>query len=159
LFTILSLNPNGCSGEALLYELYGDGGSMSTLKATISRARGVLGIEAGPYRLDVPLYVDVVHLEELLRVGHLREALQLYKGPLLPESEAPGVRRARERIDEAVRQAVLHAGEADLALRLARKFPDDLELWEKARELTPKDDPAYPLIRARIHRIRGEWGL
>jgi hypothetical protein len=153
------MRPEGYSGEALLYELYGEEGSRSTLKATVSRARRILKLQSGPYRLEGDLYADVVHLDELLRIGHLREALELYKGPLLPESEAPGVRRARERIDEAIRQAVLHSGEADLALRLARKFPDDLELWEKARELTPKDDPAYPLIRARIHRIRGEWGL
>jgi len=100
-----------------------------------------------------------VDLEACLAAGDTRQALELYKGPLLPESEAPGVIRARERIDEAVRQAVIHAGEADLAVRLARKFPEDLELWEAAKELTPKDDPAYPLIRARVRRIRGEWGL
>ena len=156
---LLALTDRGYRAEELLLEIYGDDGKMGSLKALLSRMRTVLPLLSRPYRLDSSVTCDVVHLEELLRVGHLREALELYKGPLLPESEAPGVRRARERIDEAIRQAVLHAGEADLALRLARKFPDDLELWEKARELTPKDDPAYPLIRARIHRIRGEWGL
>jgi len=157
--TLLALTDNGYRAEELLLEIYGDEGKMGSLKALLSRMRSVVPLLSRPYRLDPSVTCDIVHLEELLRVGHLREALELYKGPLLPESEAPGVRRARERIDEAIRQAVLHAGEADLALRLARKFPDDLELWEKARELTPKDDPAYPLIRARIHRIRGEWGL
>ena len=159
LLAILAMSVDGLSGEALLLEMYGERGRLSTLKATVSRARRIVAIESMPYRLSEAMYVDVVHLDDLLAAGRIREALELYKGPLLPESEAPGIRRARERIDEAVRQAVLHAGEADLALRLARKFPDDLELWEKAKELTAKDDPAYPLIRARIRRIRGEWGL
>lgn len=132
---------------------------MGSLKALLSRVRRTIPIQARPYRLESTVASDVAEVDDLLTSGHVREALELYKGPLLPESEAPGIRRARERIDEAVRQAVLHAGEADLALRLARKFPDDLELWEKAKELTAKDDPAYPLIRARVRRIRGEWGL
>jgi len=159
LFSILVMHPDGLNGEALLYELYGESGQMSTLKATVSRARQIIEIDSVPYRLAVDLYVDAVDLEACLAAGDTRQALELYKGPLLPESEAPGVIRARERIDEAVRQAVIHAGEADLAVRLARKFPEDLELWEAAKELTPKDDPAYPLIRARVRRIRGEWGL
>jgi hypothetical protein len=67
--------------------------------------------------------------------------------------------RERERIDEALRQAVLLSNDPELTLRLARKFDDDLELWERAEELTPKDDPAYPLIRAKVRRIRGDWGI
>ncbi|MDZ7708005.1 MAG: hypothetical protein U5J97_08985 [Trueperaceae bacterium] len=159
LFVILAMHPEGLNGEALLYELYGEMGQMSTLKATVSRARQIIDIQSIPYRFAVAPYVDAVDLETCLAAGDTRQALELYKGPLLPESEAPGVIRARERIDEAVRQAVMHAGEADLAVRLARKFPEDLELWEAAKDLTPKDDPAYPLIRARVRRIRGEWGL
>lgn len=159
LVALLALRQAGYRAEELLLELYGDDGKMGSLKALLSRVRRTIPIQARPYRLESTVASDVAELDDLLTSGHVREALELYKGPLLPESEAPGIRRARERIDEAVRQAVLHAGEADLALRLARKFPDDLELWEKAKELTAKDDPAYPLIRARIRRIRGEWGL
>jgi hypothetical protein len=103
--------------------------------------------------------VDALELDHHLANGDLQQALELYQGPLLPESEAPGIVRERERIDEALRQAVLLSGEPELILRLARKFEDDLDLWERAKELTPHDDPAYPLIRARVRRIRGEWGL
>lgn len=156
---LLALNPDGFRTEELLLELYGDDGKLGSLKALVSRVRRIVPIRARPYRLEGGIGADVVKLEEYLSAGKIREALELYKGPLLPESEAPGIRRARDRIDEALRQAVLHAGDADMALRLARKFNDDLELWERARELTEKDDPAYPLIRAQIRRIRGEWGL
>lgn len=156
---LLLLNPEGLSGEALLLELYGDAGSLSALKAIVSRCRKVVGIDSAPYRLAEKLTSDLTDIEAHLRAGRLREALELYKGPLLPESEAPGVQRARERIDEALRQAALHANEGELVLRLARKWPDDLELWERAAELFPKSDPTYPLVRARVRRIRGEWGL
>ncbi|MDZ7801536.1 MAG: hypothetical protein U5K81_12190 [Trueperaceae bacterium] len=159
LLTLLLLNPEGLTGEALLLELYGDAGSLSSLKAIVSRCRKVVGIDSAPYRLAEQLTSDLTDIEAHLRAGRLREALELYKGPLLPESEAPGIQRARERIDEALRQAALHANEGELVLRLARKWPDDLELWERAAELFPKSDPTYPLVRARVRRIRGEWGL
>jgi len=159
LAALFAVRKEGYRSEELLLELYGDEGKEGSLKALLSRLRKLLPIHARPYRLEATLSSDIEDLESCLAAGDTRQALELYKGPLLPESEAPGVIRARERIDEAVRQAVIHAGEADLALRLARKFPEDLELWEAAKELTPKDDPAYPLIRARVRRIRGEWGL
>ncbi len=159
LAALLAVRNEGYRSEELLLELYGDDGKEGSLKALLSRLRKLLPIHARPYRLEGTVSSDIENLEACLAAGDTRQALELYKGPLLPESEAPGVIRARERIDEAVRQAVIHAGEADLAVRLARKFPEDLELWEAAKELTPKDDPAYPLIRARVRRIRGEWGL
>ena len=159
LAALLAVREEGYRSAELLLELYGDEGKEGSLKALLSRLRRVLPIHARPYRLEKTVSSDIQDLETCLAAGDTRQALELYKGPLLPESEAPGVIRARERIDEAVRQAVMHAGEADLAVRLARKFPEDLELWEAAKELTPKDDPAYPLIRARVRRIRGEWGL
>ncbi|MCA1800110.1 MAG: hypothetical protein LC650_02305, partial [Actinobacteria bacterium] len=101
LFSILAMHPDGLNGEALLYELYGEEGQMSTLKATVSRARQIIEIQSMPYRLAGEVYVDAVDLETCLAAGDTRQALELYKGPLLPESEAPGVIRARERIDEA----------------------------------------------------------
>lgn len=156
---VLAANPTGLSGEALLLEIYGDGGNISTLKAVLSRLRRLVPIESQPYRIARPFTADFVELERLLGEGKVREALELYKGPLLPDSEAPGVARIRERLDEAVRQAVLHVGERDLVIRLAKKFPEDLELWERAQEITPHTDPAYPLVRARVRRIQGEWGL
>ena len=156
---MLVLKREGYRREELLLDLYGDQGSESTLKAQLSRLRKLVPIEARPYRLKNWLTSDIVLVDQHLTTGDLQQALELYQGPLLPESEAPGIVRERERIDEALRQAVLLSGEPELTLRLARKFQDDLDLWERAKELTPQDDPAYPLIRARVRRIRGEWGL
>ncbi len=156
---MLVLKREGYRREELLLDLYGDQGSESTLKAQLSRLRKLVPIEARPYRLKNWLTSDIVLVDHHLTTGDLQQALELYQGPLLPESEAPGIVRERERIDEALRQAVLLSGEPELTLRLARKFQDDLDLWERAKELTPQDDPAYPLIRARVRRIRGEWGL
>jgi hypothetical protein len=159
LAALLAMRPDGYRTEELLLDLYGDAGKEGNLKALISRLRKSLPILAQPYRLEDSVASDVAQLERLLAAGDLAQALELYKGPLLPESEAPGIVNARERIDEGLRQAVMASGEPELTIRLARKFPDDLELWETAKDVTPKDDPAYPLIQARVRRIRSEWGL
>lgn len=157
LVAVLAANPSGVRGEQLGLALYGDRANPSTLKATISRARKVLPIEQLPYRIGEPYEADFVKVLELLGEGKVQAALELYRGPLLPESEAPAVVELREHLEESLRQAVLLSGDADAMIDLATQQGDDLELWEETRRHLPPNDPRRPLANARIRRIRRGW--
>lgn len=155
---VLASHPQGLTGEQLGTALYGDDAVSGTMKALISRLRGTIPVESRPYRLAVPYRADFLELIELLKRGHVRQALNLYKGPLLPESEAPAVVELREHIDESLRQAVLESGDADAMIELAnRTGVEDLELLETALEYVPQNDPQSPLLRARIRQVRRDW--
>ncbi|MCA1789972.1 MAG: hypothetical protein LC667_08960, partial [Thioalkalivibrio sp.] len=148
---VLASNPQGMSG-------YGDRAVAGTMKALISRLRGTIPVESRPYRLAVPYRADFLELLELLKRGHVRQALNLYKGALLPESDAPAVVEMREHIDESLRQAVLESGDAEAMIELANRMgADDLELLETALEYVPQNDPQSPLLRARIRQVRRDW--
>jgi hypothetical protein len=128
------------------------------MKALISRLRGTIPVESRPYRLAVPYRADFLELLEHLKRGHVRQALNLYKGPLLPESESPAVVELREHIDESLRQAVLESGDAEAMIELAnRTETEDLELLETALEFVAHNDPQSPLLRARIRQVRRDW--
>lgn len=158
LLTVLASNPNGVRGEQLALALYGDRANASTLKATISRARKLVPIGSQPYRIGEPCQADFMEVMELLRTGRVQAALELYRGPLLPESDAPAVVDLREHLEESLRQAVLASGDADAMIDLANQQGDDLELWEETRRHLPPNDPRRPLANARIRRIRKRWG-
>ena len=86
------------SADTLCADLHGDGGSVSSVRVEVSRLRKLLGpwIDTDRYRLTCDVETDVRLIEGLLAGGRVREAAEAYPGPLLPTSEAPGVRpRAR----------------------------------------------------------------
>jgi tetratricopeptide (TPR) repeat protein len=156
--TILASEEAGLTGERLALALYGDGAVDGTLKALISRLRSTIPIQSRPYRLAVTYQADFLDLLEHLKRGRVRQALNLYKGPLLPTSDAPAVVELREHIDEALRQAVLASGDAEAMIELAnRTDAGDLELLETAYDHLPQNDPQSPLLRARIRQIRRDW--
>ena len=157
LIAVLASNREGIRGEPLALALYGDRANPSTLKATISRARKVISIEPHPYHIAEAYEADFVKVLELLHEGKVQAALELYRGPLLPESEAPAVVELREHLEESLRQAVLASGDPDAMIDLANQQGDDLELWEETRRHLPPNDPRRPLANARIRRIRKRW--
>ena len=158
ILTLLALHPEGLSGEQLALMLYGDDGNQNTLKSTLSRLRRLVPISSRPYRIGLPFSADFVEIDTALREGRLREALEMYRGPLLEASQAPGIVEARVHLEEALREAVLMSGDAGPVVQLARRLKDDLEVWERAERLISRNDPQYPLVRARVRRIRREWG-
>ena len=157
LIAVLASNAEGIRGEQLALALYGDRANPSTLKATVSRARRIVPIESLPYRITEPYVADFVKVMELLQEGKIQAALELYRGPLLPESEAPLIVELREHLEESLRQAVLASGDADAMIDLANQQGDDLELWEETRRFLAPNDPRRPLANARIRRIRRRW--
>jgi hypothetical protein len=157
ILALLALKPEGYSLDGLLLLLSGDRGSRNALKVALSRLRQTVPISYQPVRLDTRCRADFLEVQELLVRGEVRQALALYRGPLLPNSEAPGIIEARQVLEESLRQAVLATKDATLLLTLADKLEDDLELWEAALEILADTDPRCPLVRARITRIREDW--
>ncbi len=156
---LLALNKDGVSAEKLLLDIYGDAPKMSTLRATVSKLRQMLDITASPYQIKMDYSADFNQLQDNLNVGNIRKALELYRGPLLPFSKAPGILEARDFLEEAVRQAVLNAGDVEALVDLAEKLPEDYEVWELCLERLPKEDPRYALLSAKYKKLKEDWDL
>ena len=157
---VILANAGAVSGLAgLAVALYGDRAVVGSAKAAISRLRNTIPLTSRPYRIAVPFRADFLELMAYLEQGRVRQALNLYRGPLLPASEAPAVVELREHIDESLRQAVLASGDHEAMLELAnRTDSQDLELLEAAASHMPPNDPQSPLLRARIRQVQRDWG-
>jgi tetratricopeptide (TPR) repeat protein len=159
IMVVLAHARDGLTLGALAVAIYGDRAVLSTAKAAVSRLRNSIPLTSRPYQIGVPFRADFLDLMEHLEQGRVRQALSLYRGPLLPDSEAPAVIELREHIDESLRQAVLASGDHEAMLELAKRTDDqDLELLEAAARHIPQNDPQLPLLRARIRQIRRDWG-
>ncbi|MGW2199965.1 GAF domain-containing protein [Streptosporangium sp. NPDC001682] len=100
----------GMSPERLMDELYGERHvATTTLKAEVSHLRRALSgaLATRRYELTAPVGCDAAEVLAALRAGRVEEAARLYGGPLLPWSDAPGIRTWREHIEVALREAVL----------------------------------------------------
>ena len=152
---LLALHPDGLTPEQLHDALHGeDQVSLVTTKADVSHLRALLdgGIARRRYRLEVDADVDVVDLLAAVRAGDARAAAALYTGPLLPASDAPGVREWRDVVDVAVRDSVLRCGDADALVSLAEALPYDVEVQQAAAAAVPAGDPRRAWATARLHR-------
>lgn len=158
ILAVLAYHSEGLNGEKLSLLLQGDDGNMSTLKANVSRMRKDVPVSSRPYQIELPFTADFVEMDRALREGRVREALELYHGPLLPESDAPFVVELRDYLEETLRQAALTSGDVEVLLSLARKLGDDLELWEATSRKLSQNDPLLPLARAHVKRIQRSWG-
>lgn len=157
----LALHPDGIERDALNDFLTLDGRAPFTsggLRGLTTRLRTLLPVSDAPYRFTEPYAADVLEARRQLAAGRVREAVALARGPLLPESDAPGVRDAREALDEHLRQAALAAADADVLFELAGRLGDDLELWEAAADALPPGDPRLALAKARQRRLRVDYG-
>lgn len=158
---MLALHPRGLDDERLHDLLVGDGGGfgLSALRTHVSRLRARLPVSVKPYRFEVAVELDVDQARTLLRAGRLREALARVPGPVLAESDAPGVAAVREELAEELRQAALAAGDAEALIELAERMPGDLELWEAALSALPDGDPRRALAQARATRLARDYGV
>jgi tetratricopeptide (TPR) repeat protein len=159
LIAVLALHPEGMSGERLTLSVYGEFGNAKVCKAELARLRKKVPLENRPYRLGTAVTADFLELDALLRDGRLMQALALYRGPLLPKSEAPEVVAAREQLDETLRQAVLASGNQEALWALAERWPEDLELQEVLIASLDKGDPRRASALARVKGLERTWGL
>jgi transcriptional regulator of acetoin/glycerol metabolism len=164
ILTILADYPDGLTSEQLAVELYDDDAALSTVRAEMTRVRSLLGeavVDSRPYRLRVPVQADWRTVQDHLTAGRLADAMRTYRGPLLPQSDAPGIVARRERLAGQLRHAVLHAGNVDLmiAWTRARWGADDLEMWEQEHRLLPSGSPLRSIAAAEIARLNAEYGI
>jgi GAF domain len=165
ILAILSLHPDGLSAEELCTRLYPGDGSTVTLRAEMVRLRKVLlelspGAVPGsrPYRLPVELFPDSAQVLGCLQRGAHRIALEIYRGAVLPRSEAPGVVELRLRVSTLLREAVLADGSADSLLKYAAlpEAEDDAGVRLAALRLLPPRSPRRAAVVAELERINSE---
>ena len=151
-----------CIGAATLDELhtllFGERPvSLTTTKVEVSRLRRALGgvIASRPYRIDVPVDLDLERLLRRLAAGDVAGACAAYTGQVVPGSDAPLLVERRHHCDVALRTAVLHAGTAADLLAYARVHPFDVEVLETAVRRAAPDDPLLAHATARLHLALG----
>jgi transcriptional regulator of acetoin/glycerol metabolism len=149
----------GRTAEQLAAECHvGDTASV-TVRAELSRLRRLVGdqlVGSRPYRLLGPVRTDAEEVRALLTRGAVAAALERYRGPLLPGSQAPGVRAARARLADDLRLAVLATGRPDLLLRYSElpEAADDLGVWQACLAVLPSG-ARRNAASAHVQRLRG----
>ena len=143
---ILAACPAGLTGDELAYLLYPDDLISSTLRAELVRMRALLGdqvLASRPYRLTCEVTSDWAAVSAQLAAGDLAEALRLYRGPLLPHSEAPGVVELRGDLERALRAAILASGQPEFLVSWTRTRwgASDLEMWQRLCAVLPASSP------------------
>ncbi|WP_445153603.1 GAF domain-containing protein [Arthrobacter sp. Hor0625] len=165
ILALLSAHPNGLSAEELSALLYPGDGSTMTLRAEMVRLRKVLlqlnpaaVPESRPYRLPVDLSPDSGQVLSCLQRGAHRIALEIYRGAVLPRSEAPGVAELRSRVSRLLREAVLTDGSAESLLKYAQlpEAQDDVEVRTTALKLLPPRSPKRAAVVADLERLESE---
>ncbi len=160
---LLLLHPAGLTTDQLAVELSDTEGFPVTVRAEISRIRRILGDLAPhskPYRLPVAFDSDVADVQAALRAGHIDQALASYSGPILPRSDAPGVIRARCRLNEELRAAVLSSDNPAHLLSWGHTScgADDFEVWTAAAQRLPAGSQEQTLARLRLAGLEQEFG-
>ncbi len=158
IMVLLTDHPDGLTGEQLAVELYEGDVSMSTVRAELTRLRSLLGadlLDSRPYRLRVSPQCDWLTVSARLEANRVAEALRAYRGPLLPQSDAPGVIERRDLLERQLRSAVYASGELDLMVSWTRSRwgADDMEMWEQQARRLPECSPLRPLAEAEVRRL------
>lgn len=154
ILALLALHPEGLSLEALHALLYGDHAvTLSTLKAEVSHLRSALGgqLMSRPYRLPMPVQVDVDTVLTLLRAGDVTGAVEAYGGDLLPGTDSPALTELADYVAVALREALLADPRPVAVLRYAERSPYDTAVIEAAlAALGDRPHPARALLLGRL---------
>jgi hypothetical protein len=163
ILTVLATHAGGLSGDELAVLLYPGDVSPATLRAEMVRLRPLLGagaLASRPYRLCCEVTSDWAGVAAQLAAGDVAAALKLYRGPLLPPSEAPEVVRLRTDLHGWLRAMVLADGGQELVVNWtqSRWGADDLEMWHRQCALLPSRSPLRPRAEAMVERLDTELG-
>lgn len=161
---VLAEHPEGVAGDRLALEVYGDEVRPSTVRAEMVRFRAHLGpdlVESRPYRLRADVRCDWLDVADALRAHRVVDAVRLYPGPLLPNSDAPGIVLRRSRLERELRSAVLASPDPDPSVAWTRSHwgIDDLEIWEHLLRILPESSPLSVLSLGEVQRLRIEFGI
>ncbi len=155
---LLALHPSGLSLEQLHALLYGDQAvTFSTLKAEVSHLRSALDgqLASRPYRLTMPVTIDVDNVLRLLRSGQVRAAVAAYGGDLMPGTESPALSELAEFVAVAVREALLADPQPQAVARYTELARYDTEVVEVC--LAVMGDSPHPvkaLLKGRLAAAR-----
>ena len=163
ILALLIARAAGMTGEQLAIALYGDAGKPVTARAEVSRLRRLLGrcVRTEPYRIaGATVQSDLASVQRLLRDGHVADAMALYRGPLLPRSEAPGVAEIRDELDGWVRRAVIASDNVDALWTWLNTTSgeDDVQAWKRFLTTIPHEDGRRSLAAERLERLRHLFG-
>ena len=158
ILALLCLRPSGLTTEQLGTDVYGDDASNSTVRGEVSRLRKQTGlaIETDPYRLAGHVESDLGRVRAMLLRGAVEAAAELYAGPLLPHSDAPGVERERTALEGWMRHAVMTGEDRD-ALWAWVQTPsgeDDPAAWKQVLAALDFRDPRRSQAAAQVGRLR-----
>lgn len=163
ILAVLACHEEGLSGDELAILLYPGDVTSSTLRAEMVRLRALLGgdvLASRPYRLTCEVSPDWAAVSARLAAGDVPGALRLYRGPLLPGSEAPGVVRQRQDLHDWMRAMILADGRQELLVSWtqSRWGADDLEMWRRQCAILPATSPLRPRAEATAQRLDAEFG-
>jgi hypothetical protein len=165
ILALLSTHPDGLSAEELSVLLYPGDGSTMTLRAEMVRLRKILQQlspsavpESRPYKLSMDLVPDSGQVLSCLQRGAHRIALEIYRGAVLPRSDAPGIVDLRDRVSSLLREAVLTDGSAETLLKYAAlpEARDDVDVRTAALKLLPPRSPKRAAVVADLERLEAE---
>lgn len=160
---LLALAMNGLSGPRLAVGLSEEEIHPVTLRAEMSRLRGLLGealLGSQPYELRRPVRADFTAVRGLLAEGRVAAALAAYSGPLLPDSEAPAIVAQRDLLGQQLRAEVLASADAAVLRRWvdAAWGADDVEAWLALARVLPGGSPQRAAAAARASALDRELG-
>ncbi len=165
---LLAWQTDGLSAERLAIALYdGRTGTSTAARAEMRRLRASVDRVAGPGVLSRPYAfapapeLDVRDVVHHLDHGDVGAALAGYRGPVLPESHAPGVVAVRREVHGRLRRAVLAGGSGKQMLAFARlaENRDDTELWNACLRALPARSPRRWEAAAQLERIDAELAV
>ena len=129
-----------------------------TLRAELSRLRVALpglDLRSRPYRLGSAVRTDAEDVRDLLDRGSVRRAVAAYVGPVLPHSDAPGVRQLREELRAHLRAAVVGCADPDTVLAYAEGDGlGDWAVWQRALAALPAHSPRRSAVLGHLDRLR-----
>jgi hypothetical protein len=161
ILALLALHPDGLTAEQLTLHLYGETGNRISTRAEMSRLRKLLGdcLAARPYRLLATVEADFLDVESRLAAGDVGGAFDAFRGPLLPESDAPRVAQARDELEGALRRAAFAS--ADGLWRWLQTEPgrDDPAAMDEFLHRAAQADPHRALVESRRRSLQRRWGL
>jgi hypothetical protein len=158
ILVLLAGQRTGMTDEQIALKLHGEAGRPVTARVELSRLRKLLGahvVTSAPYRLRGTVRTDFFDVEESVRAGRLGEALDRYAGVLLPRSESPVVSEIRERIDYALRSAVMASPDLSLLCRWIEHpaGEDDIEACRVLATALDQQDPRRAGVLSRLRRL------
>ncbi len=162
LLTLLSWHTHGLSAEELASLTYGDPRAVITVRAEMVRLRHALEVLdprlaplSRPYRLAGPIDSDIRRVIAQLDRGAHRRALEIYTGPILPDSTAPGIEEIRETLRMRLRESLLADASVDVLLDYASRSDceSDRGILLTALQMLPAKSPRRAGIVARLELL------